>query len=214
MTVPDWQELFSGRLNRYLEESQSLILILLNKNLEIVQCNENVLRLLHLSHKPLGARLADFLIPETPELATLPQEGETLPLRLSFRTPNAGVHLLTCQIIHTGAAYLVIGERLLILESPLVEKISALTQELANLSRELREKNKALVRAQQQLKVLRGLLPICSVCKDIRDDQGYWRQLEAYIRDHSEAEFTHSLCPKCMKEIYGDILELADEKDS
>jgi hypothetical protein len=52
------------------------------------------------------------------------------------------------------------------------------------------------------MKVLSGLLPICSSCKKIRDDRGYWNQIEAYIRDHSEAEFTHSICPECVKKLY------------
>ena len=51
-------------------------------------------------------------------------------------------------------------------------------------------------------KALKGLLPICTSCKKIRDDQGYWNQLEIYIREHSEAEFTHGLCPECVKKFY------------
>jgi CheY-like chemotaxis protein len=68
-----------------------------------------------------------------------------------------------------------------------------------------------LKNAIAQVKILSGLLPICSNCKKIRDDKGYWRQLEAYIRDHSEAEFTHGICPECMKLLYGDLME--DEAD-
>ena len=49
---------------------------------------------------------------------------------------------------------------------------------------------------------LSGLLPICASCKKIRDDQGYWTQIEAYIRDHSEAEFSHSICPDCTEKLY------------
>jgi hypothetical protein len=52
------------------------------------------------------------------------------------------------------------------------------------------------------VKILKGLLPICAGCKNIRDDKGYWNQLEVYIRDHSEAEFTHGLCPDCMRKLY------------
>ncbi len=58
------------------------------------------------------------------------------------------------------------------------------------------------IKAQEELKILKGLLPICSSCKNIRDDEGYWTQLEKYIQDHSEAEFTHSLCPPCAKKLY------------
>lgn len=53
-------------------------------------------------------------------------------------------------------------------------------------------------RAEQATKVLRGLLPICAWCKKIRDDKGYWKQLEDYMEQHSEAHFTHGMCAECM----------------
>ncbi len=62
-------------------------------------------------------------------------------------------------------------------------------------------------KAHQELRILRGLLPICASCKKIRDDTGYWTQIEGYIRDHSEAEFTHSICPDCAKRLYPDFYE-------
>jgi hypothetical protein len=51
-------------------------------------------------------------------------------------------------------------------------------------------------------KKLKGILPICARCKKIRDDEGYWEEVATYIRDHSEAEFTHGICPECMAELY------------
>ena len=65
----------------------------------------------------------------------------------------------------------------------------------------LEEKEKAL----SEIRVLRGFLPICASCKKIRDDQGYWNQIESYIRDHSEAEFSHSVCPDCCNRLYPEI---------
>ena len=62
------------------------------------------------------------------------------------------------------------------------------------------EREKAL----RQIKVLSGLLPICASCKKIRDDQGYWSQIESYLEKHSEAEFSHSMCPECSDKLYGD----------
>ena len=53
-----------------------------------------------------------------------------------------------------------------------------------------------------QVKVLSGLLPICAQCKKIRDDNGYWEQIEKFIRDNSEADFSHSICPECVKMLY------------
>ncbi|HXF04336.1 MAG TPA: PAS domain S-box protein [Blastocatellia bacterium] len=62
-----------------------------------------------------------------------------------------------------------------------------------------------LQEALARIKTLRGLLPICASCKKIRDDQGYWKQIESYVREHSEAEFSHSICPECMERLYGDL---------
>jgi DNA-binding response OmpR family regulator len=59
--------------------------------------------------------------------------------------------------------------------------------------------------ALAKIKTLSGFLPICSHCKKIRDDQGYWTQVEVYVRDHSEAEFSHGVCPDCMKKLYPDF---------
>ncbi len=64
--------------------------------------------------------------------------------------------------------------------------------------------------ALARVKTLNGLLPICSSCKKIRDDQGYWQQIERYISKHSEVEFSHGICPECMKELYPDFYEDKD----
>jgi signal transduction histidine kinase len=71
---------------------------------------------------------------------------------------------------------------------------------------ELVEKRTAeLQAAMAEVKILSGFLPICAACKNIRDDKGYWNQIESYIRDHSEAEFTHSICPDCTKKLYPNL---------
>ncbi len=64
---------------------------------------------------------------------------------------------------------------------------------------ELKKKNKKLKFALSEVKTLQGLLPICSYCKKIRDDKGYWNQIESYIGKHSEATFSHGICPECYK---------------
>jgi PAS domain S-box-containing protein len=64
-----------------------------------------------------------------------------------------------------------------------------------------------LQEALARVKTLSGLLPICASCKKIRNDQGYWQQIEAYIRDHSEAEFSHSVCPECAKRLYPEVFD-------
>lgn len=76
----------------------------------------------------------------------------------------------------------------------------------ANLERErLRE------RLEEALtKVLEGFIPICSNCKKIRDDAGRWREIEAYVRDRTEAEFSHDACPECAKKLYPDLVDLSE----
>jgi PAS domain S-box-containing protein len=64
-----------------------------------------------------------------------------------------------------------------------------------------------LQEALASVKSLSGLLPICASCKKIRDDKGYWSQVESYIQKHSDATFTHSLCPDCLKKLYPDLVE-------
>lgn len=74
----------------------------------------------------------------------------------------------------------------------------------------LREREKTL----EDMRVLRGLLPICASCKKIRDDHGYWTQIELYIRQHSEADFSHGICPDCAKKYYSEFYkEKKDDAD-
>jgi hypothetical protein len=56
-----------------------------------------------------------------------------------------------------------------------------------------------------KVKTLSGLLPICANCKKIRDDKGYWQKLETFVHEHSNAEFSHSICPECMEKLYPDF---------
>ena len=76
-------------------------------------------------------------------------------------------------------------------------------EERERLISELRE-------ALTKVKQLSGLLPMCACCKKIRDDKGYWNQLEAYISDHSEADFSHGICPECVKEHYPEYAHAFD----
>jgi GAF domain-containing protein len=92
-------------------------------------------------------------------------------------------------------------EKLLLAFKDAVEDNLALVSTLETLDK----RNRELERALGEVKVLKGLLPICASCKSIQDDQGNWRQIERYIRDRSDAKFTHTLCPSCVKKLYPDI---------
>lgn len=85
----------------------------------------------------------------------------------------------------------------------LVETQDAPVESRVMLAAKVRE----LSRALDQIKTLRGIVPICANCKKIRDDTGYWQQVEVYVRSHTEAEFSHGICPECMKKLYPDICD-------
>ena len=74
----------------------------------------------------------------------------------------------------------------------------------------LASKVEELRQALDQIKTLRGIVPICASCKKIRDDQGYWSQVEVYVRDHTEAQFSHGICPECMKKLYPEFTQADD----
>jgi DNA-binding response OmpR family regulator len=71
----------------------------------------------------------------------------------------------------------------------------------------LADKVQELALALEQVKTLRGIVPICANCKNVRDDQGYWNRVESYFREHTEAEFSHAVCPDCMEKLYPQFTE-------
>ncbi|MBF0118712.1 MAG: GAF domain-containing protein [Desulfobacterales bacterium] len=74
----------------------------------------------------------------------------------------------------------------------------------------LKKSNTELQEALSHVKTLRGLLPICANCKKIRDEKGYWNKVESYIKDHTDADFTHGICPECIKKLYPELSQFKD----
>jgi len=93
--------------------------------------------------------------------------------------------------------------------------LSAVARDISQRKREERERNDLIQQLSDSLarvKTLSGLLPICSGCKKIRNDAGYWEAVEAYLQQHTDAKFTHSLCQDCVRRLYPDIAdEILDE---
>ena len=83
-----------------------------------------------------------------------------------------------------------------------ITKRKQLEQEKENLILKLQD-------ALNKIKTLRGLIPICAACKSIRDDKGYWHQVEKYVQAHSEAHFSHGICPECSKKLYPELYKKA-----
>ena len=79
-----------------------------------------------------------------------------------------------------------------------ISRRKQLEQEQKNLIQKLQD-------ALEKIKTLRGLIPICAACKNIRDDRGFWHQVEEYISQHAEVKFSHGICPDCMKKLYPEV---------
>lgn len=80
-------------------------------------------------------------------------------------------------------------------------------KEIKNQRDELQDKNLQLSKALEEVKTLSGLLPICANCKKVRDDDGYWSEVEVYVKDHSDLQFSHGICPDCAEKLYPEIYD-------
>jgi len=87
-------------------------------------------------------------------------------------------------------------------------------REVRQVSRRLAVQNADLQAAAAEIRRLQGLIPICARCKSIRDDAGIWREIEAYMQDHSDATFTHGICPTCARELFPDVADDVDLGES
>ncbi len=111
----------------------------------------------------------------------------------------------TEQAIFLGLYAVVFMSSVFVFSSTLGNKVERHLRDIVERQRAQEEREKLILELQEALskvKQLSGLLPICAGCKKIRDDSGYWNQIEHYLREHSEAEFSHGLCPECLETLY------------
>jgi DNA-binding NtrC family response regulator len=150
--------------------------------------------------------LTDLGLPDSQGLATFRKLHEAAPnMAIIVLTGNDDQELAVAAVREGAQDYLVkgrIGGDLLVRAIRYAIERKASEQASKQAAQALQEKIDELHQALEQIKTLRGILPICANCKKIRDDQGYWSQVEVYVRDHSEAEFSHGICPECAKLLY------------
>jgi PleD family two-component response regulator len=93
-------------------------------------------------------------------------------------------------------------------------KLCHMQKQLKLQNEKLEQQNVWLQQALDSVKTLRGLIPICANCKKVRSDRGYWQQVEVYVQEHSDARFSHGICPDCMQELYSEYLgdEMANHR--
>ena len=177
--------------------SRAMLAAMLAKSgYEIVEAMDGAeaLAIMRLSDAP-GLVVLDWLMPEMdgPEvlrnIRAIPTDRAPFVVMLTTKTSKADI----VAGLQAGAndyltkpfdadelrARLAVGQQLLEARDALAAKVTELRHAL------------------DQIKTLRGVVPICAWCKKIRDDEGYWKQLESYMREHTEAEFSHGICPTC-----------------
>ena len=106
------------------------------------------------------------------------------------------------EVFFAGGRHFINSDRIQILDLLFSTYENSLQQK-----RELERLNKELKEAVDTINTLHGIIPICSNCKKIRDDKGSWSQIEAYIMKHSEAQFSHGICPECAKKLYPEFVK-------
>jgi PAS domain S-box-containing protein len=122
-------------------------------------------------------------------------EGKTEELEVRVPLPSGDTYYLTTvkPILNDAGA----------VETVICTSKNITKRKLAEVA--LKKEHDKLLKALKEIKTLSGFLPICASCKKIRDDKGYWNQIEAYIQQHSDAQFSHAICPACAKKLYPDL---------
>lgn len=158
----------------------------------------------------LRANLAELGVSH--EVRGLRQDGRQFPMELSVNQARLGSEEFYAVMVRDVTARVAALKVLRQAKEGLARRVKERTAELeetnARLEAEMAERTKLIQELQaalSEIKTLSGMLPICASCKKIRDDTGYWNQIEVYIRDHSDAEFSHGICPDCVKELYPEL---------
>lgn len=149
----------------------------------------------------IGKNMSDFIHPDDMDMIAK-------NIDQTINNPGRSINLNDFRARHNNGNWLYLSGHIIYL--PEVQSVSGIVGNFMDITaRKLVEKEREkliedLQEAIENIKQLNGLLPICSQCKKIRDDKGYWNQIEGYIQRHSEAKFSHGMCPECSDELYGD----------
>ena len=178
----------------------------------------------HLIHHPVDIVVSDLNLPDGNGLQILWTQKKISPDSDFILVTGHGTLETAVEVVNQGAfAYHVKPldidalkasvrnalrqQRLESGQRTLLEKVQQINEDLQRSVAQLDKKNQELRNALDKVKLLSGLLPICASCKKIRNDDGYWNEIENHIAQHSEADFTHGICPDCLRAVSPELYE-------
>jgi hypothetical protein len=189
-------------LSRMLLQSGRMVLLVMDASGNVLQASSAARRFFQADAAPgfePRAGLTTSVVQRIKSLA----EGDLFEDTLLSRATGSGPETLSFSVLRSGEQRILFGFTHGSTDE-IVKNLTISHSEVLNMFRDIARQKAELERAQSRVRVLRGLLPICANCKKIRNDEGYWGQLEEYISEHSEADFSHGICPECMKSLYSD----------
>lgn len=198
---------YAGKIGSYLKKSNSIGIIQLDLNLTILGCNTGFMRMFSPPKDPTGDNLVEYLELHADDIRC----DEELKIQCSRKSGINAVN--NCFMIQTDEGYLLFFKRHFLTESRVLEQMGSMNDDLINMQRDLVKKNRLMEKmksdldsrvselelALNRIKRLEGIISICMYCKNIRNEQESWEQLEKYIMEHSDAFFSHGICPTCME---------------
>jgi hypothetical protein len=195
----------ASEFENFIFQTEALSVIVLDKDLNISAYNNCFSKLISLEKNLSGSSIFSFLFPESCEHLPLSESRKDQSVLLNFKSSDSSPLPLQCYIVKIdNGKHLIFGAHLMLTNEQVLQKMTVMSNEMANMARDLHRKNRELKEAHSKIKILSGIVPICMHCKGIRDDKGYWNQLEKYITEHSEAQFSHGICDKCLEKHHPD----------
>lgn len=191
---------------QYLLDDAPVLLIRLSPDGTINHCNQYAKHML--GAEILNTQIQDLIVDfhssfDLETLSRFPQKKHLFSIRTRSLMPKS-FHF---QFKKNQNDILLFGHLDILDNETMNSEMVNMTRELSNLTRELHKKNAQLQDALDHVKTLQGILPICSHCHKIRNDEQVWDRLEKYICDHTDVELSHGICPDCMEKHYSEYLK-------
>lgn len=164
--------------------------------------SEGFNRLASQGREALGRNLAEFI--DLPSVKAAAESG--VETKLTVRS-GGDLHTIVCRVREIDTGCVLIGAKAMLSMSGALDGMTKIENQLVALNRKYQAKIAELERANSRIDSLTGLLPICAGCKKIRTEAGEWEEVEVYVGKRSEAEFSHGICPGCMKRLYPEFPE-------